>query len=133
MAEKSIKLEVVTPQAVVLSQEVSYINVPASQGYLGILPNHASLVTGLEIGVITFKENNKDKKIAISGGFMEVINNKVVILADAAELGDKIDIVRAEAAKERAEKRLIERQPDLDIERANLALRRALSRISAAR
>ncbi|MGI6685661.1 MAG: F0F1 ATP synthase subunit epsilon [Bacillota bacterium] len=132
MAEKSIKFEVVTPEKIVFSAEVDSLIVPAALGYLGILPNHAPMVTALDIGVIKFKTEGKTKKMAISGGFMEVINNKAVVLADTAELGDKIDLARAEEAKERAKKRLSERAEDLDVRRAELALKRAMSRIKAA-
>lgn len=132
MAEKSIKFEVVTPERIVFSAEVDSLIVPAALGYLGILPNHAPMMTALDIGVIKFKTEGKTKKMAISGGFMEVINNKAVVLADTAELGDKIDLARAEEAKERAKKRLSERAEDLDVRRAELALKRAMSRIKAA-
>lgn len=132
MADKTIKFEVVTPERVILSADVESLVVPAALGYLGVLPNHAPLVTGLDIGVIKFKQDGKTKKMAISGGFMEVINNKAVVLADTAELGEKIDLHRAEEAKERARKLLSEHAQDLDVMRAELALKRAISRIKAA-
>jgi len=132
MAEKSIKFEVVTPERIVLADDIESVIVPAALGYLGVLPNHAPLVTALDIGVIKYKKEGKTKKMAISGGFMEVIDNKVVVLAGTAEPGDKIDLARAEQAKERAKRRLAERSPDLDVARAELALKRALSRIKAA-
>lgn len=131
MADKTIKLEVVTPEKVVLTADVEAIKVPASLGYLGVLPNHAPLVTGLQVGVITFKQNGKTNKMATSGGFMEVVNNKAVVLADTAELGDEIDLQRAMAARDRAKQRLIERHPGIDLARAEVALRKALTRIKA--
>ena len=131
MADKSIKFEVVTPE-VVFSEDVESLVVPAALGYLGVLPGHAPLVTALDIGVIKYKREGKTRKMAISGGFMEVINNKVIVLADTAEPGDQIDLARAEQAKERARKRLAERGADLDVKRAELALKRAMSRIKAA-
>jgi len=132
MADKSIKFEVVTPEKVVFSEDVESLVVPAALGYLGVLPGHAPLVTALDIGVIKYKREGKTRKMAISGGFMEVINNKVIVLADTAEPGDQIDLARAEQAKERARKRLAERGADLDVKRAELALKRAMSRIKAA-
>lgn len=132
MADKTIRFEVVTPERVILSADVESLVVPAALGYLGVLPNHAPLVTGLDIGVIKYKQDGKTKKMAICGGFMEVINNKAVVLADTAELGEKIDLHRAEAAKERARQRLTEHAQDLDVLRAEMALKRAISRIKAA-
>ncbi|GAW93840.1 F0F1 ATP synthase subunit epsilon [Calderihabitans maritimus] len=132
MVEKSIKMEVVTPERVVFSEEVDSLIVPAAEGYLGVLPNHAPLITGLEIGVVRYKQGGRESKMAISGGFMEVYENRAIILADTAEKGDEIDLERAQRAKERAEKRLKERPPDLDVVRAELALKRALARIKAA-
>jgi len=116
----------------VFSEDVESLVVPAALGYLGVLPGHAPLVTALDIGVIKYKREGKTRKMAISGGFMEVINNKVIVLADTAEPGDQIDLARAEQAKERARKRLAERGADLDVKRAELALKRAMSRIKAA-
>jgi F-type H+-transporting ATPase subunit epsilon len=133
MAESSIKFEVVTPERVVLSLDIESVVVPGALGYLGVLPNHAPLVTGLKVGVISYIKDGVKRKMAVSGGFMEVVDNKVVVLADTAELGEKIDVARAQAAKERAEKRLAERSSDLDIARAEFALKRALSRIEAAK
>ncbi|MGI6713136.1 MAG: F0F1 ATP synthase subunit epsilon [Bacillota bacterium] len=133
MAESSIKFEVVTPERVVLSLDIESVIVPGALGYLGVLPNHAPLITGLKVGVISYNKDGVKRKMAVSGGFMEVVDNKVVVLADTAELGEKIDVARAQAAKERAEKRLAERSSDLDIARAEFALKRALSRLEAAK
>lgn len=131
MAESSIRLEVVTPERLVFSEDIESLVAPGALGYLGVLPNHAPLVTGLDIGVVSFKQGGKTRKMAVSGGFMEVVDNKAVVLAATAELDQAIDMTRAEAAKERAEKRLSERHPDLDVLRAELALKRAISRIKA--
>ncbi|MEL7567305.1 MAG: F0F1 ATP synthase subunit epsilon [Dehalobacterium sp.] len=131
MAEKSIKFEVVTPEKVVFSADIDSVVVPAALGYLGVLPNHAPLVTALDIGVIKLKQEGKIEKMAISGGFMEVIDNKAVVLADTAEMGDQINLARAEDAKERAKRRISEHAADLDLLRAELALKRAISRIKA--
>ncbi|MGI6066213.1 MAG: F0F1 ATP synthase subunit epsilon [Bacillota bacterium] len=132
MAENAINFEVVTPEKVIFSGNIDSLIVPAALGYLGVLANHAPLVTALEIGVVTYRQDGKPKKMAISGGFLEVVNNKAVVLAHTAEEGEKIDVSRAQSAKERAEKRLSERSADLDVLRAELALKRAISRIKAA-
>jgi F-type H+-transporting ATPase subunit epsilon len=131
LAEKAIKLEVVTPERLLFQEEVDSLVVPATEGYLGVLPNHAPLITGLDIGVVTYRKEGKDYKVAISGGFLEVNDNRAVILADTAEIGTEIDRVRAEEAVERARERLTNRPEDLDIMRAELALKRALARLKA--
>lgn len=128
----NLKLEVVTPQRSVLTEEISSLVVPASEGYLGILGNHAPIITGLQSGLIKYNQDSKNHYLAISSGFMEVSQNKVTILADSAERPSEIDRERAKAALERAEKRLKERQPGLDAARAEFALRRALTRLKAA-
>jgi len=131
VADKTLKLEVVTPERKVLSQETSSIIVPAIEGYLGILPNHAPIISGLEPGVVKYKVAGEYKKMAISGGFLEVSANKASILANTAELAEEIDVKRAQAAKERAEKRLHDKT-GVDVFRAEMALRRAIARLKAA-
>ncbi|MFZ5753393.1 MAG: F0F1 ATP synthase subunit epsilon [Bacillota bacterium] len=129
---KTLNLEVVTPEKQVFSDEVQSIIVPAAEGYLGVLPNHAPLISGLKPGVVKYRQEGKTQLLAISGGFMEVSSNKVTILADTAERPEHIDIERARAARERAEKRLKERPPGLDVARAEFALQRAMARLRAA-
>lgn len=131
MAESTQRLEIVTPEKKVFTGDVSFVVVPGELGELGILPNHAPLVSGLKIGIVRVQQEGKPFKVAISGGFVEVRNNKVTILADTAEREDEIDRERAEAARERAEKRLSEKAADLDLKRAELALQRALNRLKA--
>lgn len=128
MADK-ILMEVVSPERLVIREEIESLIVPASGGYLGVLPGHAPLITGLVPGVVEYKAEGSTTKMAISGGFMEVYANKATILADTAERREEIDLERAKRAKERAERRLRERAADLDVQRAELALRRALARI----
>ncbi|KRE94546.1 ATP synthase F1 subunit epsilon [Paenibacillus sp. Soil766] len=124
-------LEIVTPERKVYAEQVSMVSVKGVQGELGILPNHIPLVTPLKIAPITVKKaGSKDAVIAVNGGFMEVRKDKVVILAESAELPEQIDIDRARAAKERAEKRLAEtKQDNVDFKRAEASLQRALNRI----
>ncbi|MDK2822295.1 MAG: F-type H+-transporting ATPase subunit epsilon [Clostridia bacterium] len=128
MADKTLKLEVVTPERKVLSEEITSLIVPAIEGYLGVLPNHAPLISGLEPGVVKYKMAGEYKKMAISGGFLEVVDNKVSLLANTAELPEEIDVTRALAAKERAEERL-RNKVGVDIFRAEMALRRAIARL----
>jgi len=132
MAENTIKLEVVTPDRKVVSEEVEMVVAPAAEGYLGILANHAPLITSLQIGMLKYTAGGQEQKLAISGGFLEVKDNRAVVLAEAAERPEEIDVQRALAAKERAERRLSERNADIDLVRAEVALKRALNRLKVA-
>ncbi|TXK75988.1 F0F1 ATP synthase subunit epsilon [Paenibacillus sp. N3.4] len=125
-------LEIVTPERKVYAEQASMVVAKGVEGELGILPNHIPLVTPLKIGSITVKkQGSKDEIIAVNGGFMEVRKDKVVILAESAELPEQIDVDRAKAAKERAQKRLADtKQEHVDFKRAELALQRALNRIN---
>lgn len=126
----TIKLDVVTPERVVYSDDVNMIIARAMDGDLGVLANHAPLVTALKIGILRIKQNDRYSHIAISGGgFMEVTPEKITILADTAEKPGEIDPERARKAKERAEKRISAPREDIDITRAEAALRRATTRL----
>lgn len=125
-------LEIVTPERKVYAEEVDFIVARGVEGELGILPNHIPLVTPLKIAPLEVKKGGNRDAIAVSGGFMEVRKNKVVILAESAELPEEIDIERARAAKERAERRLRAKQDEIDFRRAEMALQRALTRINVA-
>lgn len=123
-------LEIVTPERKVYSDKVEMVIVRGILGEIGILPRHAPFVTPLAISVMRIKKDGKENLIAISGGFIEVNPDKVVILAETAELPEEIDYNRALAAKERAEKRLSRTgAEELDFRRAQLALQRAVNRI----
>ncbi len=126
------KLEIVSPEGSVLSEDVQFVVLPAVDGEIGILANHSLLISQLKIGLIRYTQDGKVNKIATNGGYVEVANNRVVVLADTAEPGEMIDLERAVAAKERAEKRLRERRQEMDMRRAEYALQRALNRIRAA-
>jgi F-type H+-transporting ATPase subunit epsilon len=129
-------LEIVTPERKVYAEQASMIVVKGVAGELGILPNHIPLVTPLKIAPITVKrQGQSDQVIAVNGGFMEVRKDKVVILAESAELPEQIDLDRAKSAKERAEKRLADanaKAHDMNVKRAELALMRAANRIDVA-
>ena len=125
------KLTVVTPEKPIIDQEAKSIIAPGSEGYLGILTDHAPLITALIPGKLSVTDqSNHEDFYAISGGFLEVSLNVVTILADAIEPIEKIDLGRAQNAEKRARERLTHRtSPDIDVQRAELALARALNRI----
>lgn len=128
----TLSLEVVTPERIVLKGvQTDSLIVPSVEGLLGILPNHAPMVASLRIGILKYKKDGKFQKMAISGGFLEVADNKAVILADTAETSGEIDAMRAKAARERAEARLRGRRADVDLARAEAALHRAQARLRA--
>ncbi|MDD3653233.1 MAG: F0F1 ATP synthase subunit epsilon [Desulfotomaculaceae bacterium] len=131
MSDKTQRLEIVTPEKKVFSDNIRYLIAPGAEGELGILPEHAALITPLKIGLLKFDHDENRIIMTVSGGFMEVRDSKITILATAVERLDEIDVARAEAAKMRAEQRLAEKAPDLDVLRAELALRRALNRLNA--
>ena len=132
MADKSIKLDIVTPERIVYSQDVDFIVAPGSEGQLGVLPGHAALITSLDIGILKIKTGEKEEELAISGGFFEVKDNKAVVLAETAERAEDIDVTRAMKAKERAEQRLAAKVADMDLLRAEAALKRAMTRLKVA-
>ncbi|MFC4736521.1 F0F1 ATP synthase subunit epsilon [Bacillus daqingensis] len=128
-----MQANVVTPDGTVFDGEVNMISVRTIEGELGILPRHLPLVTPLDIGPVRLKQDGKVQLIALSGGFMEVRGDEVNVLAESAELPSDIDITRARAAKERAERRLQEaKKENIDFRRAELALKRALNRLDVA-
>lgn len=128
----TFELRIVAPEGQVLQEEVEFLLLPGEAGEIGVLAKHSLLIAGLNTGVLQYTLDGNKKRVAISGGFAEIADNKATVLADTAEPGEMIDLNRAMAAKERAEKRLSERTADIDIKRAEFALRRALVRISAA-
>ena len=129
MNPTKLSLEVVTPERQVLHEDVDFIQLPGLDGYLGILPGHAPLLTELGAGVLSFKKGSETHYATALGGFAEVLANRVIVLAERSELAEEIDLGRAEAARERALKRLQEKASEVDFERAQLALQRSLTRI----
>jgi F-type H+-transporting ATPase subunit epsilon len=125
-------LRIVSPEGDVLKEDVEFVVLPGGAGELGILPNHSALIAGLDIGVIRYTLNSTIKRVAITGGFVEVVDNSATVLADTAELSETIDLARAIEARERATNRLSTRSNEIDLRRAEYALRRATARISAA-
>ena len=129
MADNTLKLEVITPEQVALRDESTSVIVPGVDGELGIWPNHAPLLAGLKPGVISYKTASGTEKLVVSGGFIEVSNNVISIIAPAAEKSTDIDFARAEAAKKRALERLAQKE-NIDMARAQAALARANARLS---
>jgi len=126
---EKIHLEIVTPEKHLFSGDVDSVNVPANTGHLGILPGHAPLLAELGIGGVEYTVNGKTEYMFCSWGFVEVLPDRVVLLAQTAETGSDIDIKRAEEAKARAENRLRSTSVDIDFDRAQLALMRAIYRL----
>ena len=128
----AIRLDIVTAERVVYSEDVDVVIAPGVEGQLGILPHHAPLMTTLQAGELLARKGEEEVCLAICGGFLEVRPDRVVVLADAAERAEEIDVVRAEEAKRRAEQRLADKRvPGLDEAQAEAALRRSLIRLKA--
>ncbi len=124
-----IKLDIVTAERVVFSEDVDVVAAPGIEGQLGVLPHHAPLMSILQPGELLVRKGGTEFCLAITGGFLEVRPDRIIVLADAAERAEEIDITRAEEAKRRAKQRLEEGVPDIDRARAEAALRRALARL----
>ena len=132
MAER-LTLELATPTRLVVAETVDEVVVPGSEGYFGVLPGHAPLLATLGIGELMYRIGRDERHVAVAGGFAEVRNDKVIVLADTAELPQDIDRGRAERARDRAEQRLSGRsQEEVDYRRAAAALARAQTRLQVA-
>jgi F-type H+-transporting ATPase subunit epsilon len=129
--EKSLKLEIVTPDKLVLSESVDYVGAPGFEGEFGVLPNHIPFLSALQIGNLYYKKDGKAHYVFLSGGFADVSDNKVTILAESAERAEEIDMERARKSKERAEARLAQHKEKMDYARAQAALQRAIARLRA--
>ncbi len=124
-----IRLDIVTPVRLLLSEEVDEVTIPGSEGYLGILPGHLPLLTLLGTGVLSYRKGNQKIVFACSGGFAEVLPDRVIITASTIERPEEIDVARARASKESAERKLTSK--DVDVEATMAALQRAEARIQA--
>jgi F-type H+-transporting ATPase subunit epsilon len=132
-----LTLEIVTPDRALLREEVDEVVVPGIQGDFGVLPGHAPLLSTLKIGELWYRQGQERHYLAIAFGFVEVLPDRVTVLAQVGERAQEIDVQRAERAKQRAEHRLAQTQPhltmvDLDIERARVALMKSLMRLQVA-
>jgi len=128
----TFQLEIVTPEKLVVKEAVEEAQIPGWEGYLGILPGHAPLITELGVGIITYRAGGTTKTLSVAWGFAEVLQDKVTILAETVERPDEIDVARAQQAKERAEQLLKSNDPELDYDRAQDDLRRAETRLKVA-
>ena len=125
-----LQFEIVTAERVVHSDEVDLLVVPGIDGEMAILPSHAPLMTMLQPGELVVRKDGNDSSIFVSGGFFELMNDKVTILADSAERVEEIDVARAEEAKKRAEEKMeLRTQSDVDAARAEASLRRSMMRL----
>lgn len=133
MPDNTFMLEIITPEEIFLREEVQFAVLPEPDGEVGILKNHSPLVAALDIGVLRYTDvNGTIKKVAISGGFLKVIFNEARVLAETAEQGSEIDVIRARKSLERASNRLRARDENLNLTRAELSLKRAIARLKAA-
>jgi F-type H+-transporting ATPase subunit epsilon len=128
----TFQLEIVTPEKKVVDTAAQEVQIPGKNGYLGILPGHAPLITELAVGEIKIREASGEQKLAVAWGFAEVLPDKVTILAESAERPSEINVERARKAKERAEQRLTSGDTAVDVERALDALHRAETRLDVA-
>ena len=129
----TIRLEIITAERVVYSEDVDIVVAPGIDGELGILPHHAPLLTVLQPGELRVVKDGEESAIAVSGGFLEVLGDKVVVLADTAEHAEEIDLQRAEEALKRSQERVQSRTSDMDLQRALASLRRSQARLKVVR
>jgi F-type H+-transporting ATPase subunit epsilon len=128
----TFQFEIVTPEKLVVRDQAEEMQIPGKNGYLGILPGHAALITELGVGEISYRNQGYTHRLAVAWGFAEVLPDKVTVLAETAERAEEIDVNRAEEAKQRAEQHLKSGDPNTDYPRAEVALQRAESRLQVA-
>ena len=127
-----LQLEIVTPDRSLVREAVDEVQVPGAEGYLGVLPGHTPLLATLKIGELWYRIGQEKHFLAIAGGFVEVLPDRVTILAQIAERAQDVDLARAEASRKRAEDRLAQPPQDFNFERARVALMKSLVRIQVA-
>lgn len=128
----SLALEIVTPDRALVKEQVDEVQLPGADGYLGVLPGHAPLVTTLQVGEMWYRTGQDTKYLALAFGFAEVLPDRVTVLAQIAEKAEDIDTSRAEAAKVRAEQRVASPEAGIDFERARIAMMKSLIRLQVA-
>jgi F-type H+-transporting ATPase subunit epsilon len=124
-----IDLQIVTPDRLIVREQVDEIQIPGTEGYFGVLPGHTPLLASLAVGEMWYRKGQEKTFLSIAGGFAEVLPDRVTLLATLAERAEEIDVERAETSKQRAEQRLAQPTSDLDYERARLALQKAVARL----
>jgi F-type H+-transporting ATPase subunit epsilon len=127
-----LTLEIVTPDRSVVADRVDEVEIPGSEGYFGVLPGHTPLLTMLHVGELWYRKGSEKVHLSVAFGFAEVQPDRVTVLAQLAEKADEIDTARAEAAKRRAEERMGKLVPEMDYERARIALLKSLIRLQVA-
>ena len=128
-----MRLEIITAERRVYSDDVDLVIAPGLEGQLGILPHHAPLMSSLQPGELIIRKDGEETYLAVSGGFLEVLDNQVTVLADAAERSDEIDEERAQAAMERASEGMAGRGAEIELEQVAIAMRRAQIRLNVVR
>jgi F-type H+-transporting ATPase subunit epsilon len=130
MTSDKIDLEIVTPERRVLSETVDEVVLPGSEGYFGVLPGHAPFLTSLGVGIATYRVGDRKRYLAVAGGFVEVVDNRVSVLAETCERAEEIDLGRAQRAKQQAEAELTRGDAsDSEFRRAEVQLKKAIARI----
>lgn len=133
MIPRHLRLQFVTPERAIVHEEVDEVELPGEEGYFGVLPGHAPLLAALQPGEMWYRKGAERTYAFIGGGFAEVLPDRVAILAEVAERADEIDVQRAEAALRRAEEQLSRPVSDMDFERARIALLKAIARVQVSR
>jgi F-type H+-transporting ATPase subunit epsilon len=127
-----LALEIVTPDRAIVHEQVDEVEVPGTEGYFGVLPGHTPMLAMLQVGQLWYRKGTEKTYLSVGTGAVEVMPDRVIILARTAEKPDEIDVDRAKAALKRAEQRMAARARDLDLERAHLAMLKALTRLNVA-
>jgi F-type H+-transporting ATPase subunit epsilon len=128
----TLTLEIVTPDRALVREEVDEVELPGYEGYFGVLPGHTPLLATLKVGELWYRRGSEKQFLAIAGGFVEVLPDRVTVLAQIAERAEDIDVARAEAARQRAEERLARPAGGVDLERARIAHLKSLIRLQVA-
>jgi F-type H+-transporting ATPase subunit epsilon len=127
-----LTLEVVTPERLLVSEQVDEVQLPGADGYFGVLPGHTPLLATLQVGELWYRVGQDKRYLAVAFGFAEVLPDRVTVLAQLAERPEDIDVPRAEAARKRAEERIVRPPADIDFERARIAMMKSLIRLQVA-
>jgi F-type H+-transporting ATPase subunit epsilon len=127
-----IELQIVTPERMLVQEQVDEVQIPGAEGYFGVLPGHTPLLAALAVGELWYRKGSEKTYLSIAYGFAEVLPDRVTILARLAERAEEIDVERAESARTRAQQRLDQPKSEVDYERARAALSKALTRLQVA-
>jgi F-type H+-transporting ATPase subunit epsilon len=128
----SLTLEIVTPDRLLVREQVDEVEIPGAEGYFGVLPGHTPLLATLQVGELWYRKGQEKTYLVVAFGFAEVLPDRVTILAQVAEKAEEVDVVRARSARERAEGLLTRPQMEMDFERARIALLKSLIRLQVA-